>query len=80
LVIGFAAETGDVVGKARPKLRRKGCDWILANDVSIGTGTFGGDLNTIHMIQEAGTEHWPEMTKVRVADCLVEKICKYFEK
>jgi phosphopantothenoylcysteine decarboxylase/phosphopantothenate--cysteine ligase len=74
LVIGFAAETDDVVGNARRKLQRKRCDWILANDVSPGTGTFGGDRNTIHLVDASGIEAWPVMTKHEVAARLAERI------
>ncbi len=74
LVIGFAAETEDVVANARAKRRRKGCDWILANDVSPGTGTFGGDQNTIHLVDGDGVEDWPIMTKHEVAGRLAERI------
>jgi phosphopantothenoylcysteine decarboxylase/phosphopantothenate--cysteine ligase len=74
LVIGFAAETENVVANAKAKRQRKGCDWILANDVSPGTGTFGGDRNTIHLIDAAGVEDWPVMTKQEVAARLAERI------
>jgi phosphopantothenoylcysteine decarboxylase/phosphopantothenate--cysteine ligase len=74
LVIGFAAETDDVVENARLKLQRKRCDWILANDVSPGTGTFGGDRNTIHLVDRAGVEDWPVMTKRDVAAALAERV------
>ena len=74
LVIGFAAETENVVDNATSKRRRKGCDWILANDVSPGTGTFGGDRNTIHLVNEHGVEDWPVMTKHEVAARLAERI------
>ena len=74
LVIGFAAETDDVVGNARRKLQHKRCDWILANDVSPGTGTFGGDRNTIHLVDASGIEDWPVMTKHEVAARLAERI------
>ncbi|MGC2199702.1 MAG: bifunctional phosphopantothenoylcysteine decarboxylase/phosphopantothenate--cysteine ligase CoaBC [Stellaceae bacterium] len=74
LVIGFAAETEEVVENARRKLQRKGCDWILANDVSAGTGTFGGDHNTIHLVEAQGIEDWPVMTKSEVAARLAERI------
>jgi phosphopantothenoylcysteine decarboxylase/phosphopantothenate--cysteine ligase len=74
LVIGFAAETDNVVDNARLKRQRKRCDWILANDVSIGTGTFGGDHNTIHLVDEGGVEDWPVMTKGEVAARLVERV------
>ena len=59
LVVGFAAETEQVVEHAEEKLQQKGCDWILANDVSAGTGTFGGDANTIHLVAASGVEDWP---------------------
>src|SRR5579875_1564481 len=74
LVIGFAAETDDVVENARKKLTRKGCDWILANDVSPGTGTFGGDRNTVHLIDADHVEDWPAMTKREVAEQLADRI------
>ena len=74
LVIGFAAETDDVVENARRKRLRKRCDWILANDVSPGTGTFGGDRNTIHLVDADGVEDWPAMTKREVAARLAERI------
>jgi phosphopantothenoylcysteine decarboxylase/phosphopantothenate--cysteine ligase len=74
LVIGFAAETENVVANAIEKRRRKGCDWILANDVSPGTGTFGGDRNTIHLVDDEGVEDWPVLTKVEVAARLAERI------
>jgi phosphopantothenoylcysteine decarboxylase/phosphopantothenate--cysteine ligase len=74
LVIGFAAETTNVVANARDKRLRKGCDWILANDVSPGTGTFGGDRNTIHLVDDAGVEDWPVMTKHEVAARLADRI------
>ena len=74
LVVGFAAETENVVANAVAKRRRKGCDWILANDVSPGTGTFGGDRNTIHLVDAAGVEDWPVMTKHEVAARLAERI------
>jgi phosphopantothenoylcysteine decarboxylase / phosphopantothenate---cysteine ligase len=74
LVIGFAAETDDLVANARAKRARKGCDWILANDVSPGTGTFGGDRNKIHLVDAAGVEDWPVMTKREVAARLAERI------
>ena len=74
LVVGFAAETGDVIEKATPKRDAKGCDWIVANDVAPGTGTFGGDDNTVHLITAAGAESWPRMSKQAVADRLVERI------
>ena len=74
LVIGFAAETENVVDYARAKLARKGCDWILANDVSSETGTFGGDDNTIHLVTTGGVEDWPRMSKSDVAERLADRI------
>ena len=77
LVIGFAAETDDIVTNARAKRVRKRCDWILANDVSPGTGTFGGDQNTIHLVDGEGVEDWPVMTKHEVAARLAERIAQH---
>jgi phosphopantothenoylcysteine decarboxylase/phosphopantothenate--cysteine ligase len=74
LVVGFAAETENVVANARAKRKRKGCDWIVANDVSPGTGTFGGDRNTVHLVDGDTVEDWPAMTKREVADRLAERI------
>jgi phosphopantothenoylcysteine decarboxylase / phosphopantothenate---cysteine ligase len=74
LVIGFAAETENVVPNARDKRRRKGCDWILANDVSPATGTFGGDSNTIHLVDADTVEDWPAMSKTEVARRLADRI------
>jgi phosphopantothenoylcysteine decarboxylase / phosphopantothenate---cysteine ligase len=74
LVVGFAAETEKIVAHARAKLAKKGCDWILANDVSPGTGTFGGDENTIHLVDREGVEDWPVMTKREVAGRLADRI------
>jgi phosphopantothenoylcysteine decarboxylase / phosphopantothenate---cysteine ligase len=76
LVIGFAAETENVVDHARAKLDRKGCDWILANDVSPETGVMGGDINTIHLVTESGIEHWPPQSKSEVAAALINRIAK----
>ena len=74
LVVGFAAETENIVANARLKLAKKGCDWILANDVAPGTGTFGGDRNTIHLVDQDGVEDWPAMTKHEVAQRLADRI------
>jgi phosphopantothenoylcysteine decarboxylase/phosphopantothenate--cysteine ligase len=74
LVIGFAAETERVIDNARDKLDRKGCDWIIANDVSPATGIMGGDRNTVHLITRAGVESWPNETKQSVADMLIVRI------
>ena len=78
LVVGFAAETERVVDHARAKRARKGCDWIVANDVSPATGTFGGDDNTVHLIagDDSAPETWPRMTKQDVADALAQRIAE----
>jgi hypothetical protein len=78
LVIGFAAETEDLLANAATKLRRKGCDWIVANDVSPETGIMGGTRNRVHLVTAAGVEDWPEMSKIRVAEELVTRIADYF--
>ncbi len=74
LVIGFAAETENVVVNATAKLKSKGCDWILANDVSPATGTFGGERNTVHLVTSKGVEDWPTLAKEQVAVRLAERI------
>ena len=74
LVIGFAAETENIIANATAKRLKKGCDWILANDVSLGTDTFGGDRNTIHLVDADGVEDWPAMTKHEVAARLAARI------
>lgn len=76
LVIGFAAETDDVLAHATAKRLRKGCDWILANDVSPATGIMGGCENAVTLITENGAESWPRMSKDQVAARLAEKIAK----
>jgi phosphopantothenoylcysteine decarboxylase/phosphopantothenate--cysteine ligase len=77
LVVGFAAETEKVVEHAQLKRARKGCDWILANDVSPRSKTFGGDENTVSVIDSAGVEHWPRMSKEGVAERLANRIADY---
>jgi len=74
LVIGFAAETDHVIANAKAKLAKKGCDWILANDVSPETGIMGGDVNTINLITATGVESWPPQSKDDVARTLIERI------
>ena len=74
LVVGFAAETERVVEQATAKRKKKGCDWILANDVSPPSGTFGGDQNLIHKIDAKGVEDWPRMSKKGVAERLAAEI------
>jgi len=79
LVVGFAAETDDLIANAKAKLKKKGCDWILANDVSPATGIMGGDTNTIHLVSAAGVEDWLPQSKEDVARALVERLAKAFE-
>lgn len=78
LVVGFAAETEDLVANAIDKRKRKGCDWIVANDVSPATGTFGGERNTVHLISAAGVEDWPTLAKDDVAARLATRIARHF--
>ncbi|WP_336079640.1 bifunctional phosphopantothenoylcysteine decarboxylase/phosphopantothenate--cysteine ligase CoaBC [Thalassospira sp. CH_XMU1448-2] len=81
LVIGFAAETEKVTEHARAKRARKGCDWILANDVAPETGTFGGDQNEIFLISgdDARTdEHWSRQSKTGIAEALCARIIRHF--
>jgi phosphopantothenoylcysteine decarboxylase / phosphopantothenate---cysteine ligase len=73
LIIGFAAETENVLEHAKKKRKSKGCDWIVANDVSPETGIMGGNRNTVHIVTAAGVEDWPEMDKDKVAERLVER-------
>ena len=74
LVIGFAAETENIAANAKAKLAAKGCDWILANDVSPSTGIMGGDSNTILLVTAQGTEPWPPQSKEEVAAMLIARI------
>jgi phosphopantothenoylcysteine decarboxylase/phosphopantothenate--cysteine ligase len=74
LVVGFAAETDDVLANAIAKRARKGADWIIANDVS--GDVMGGDRNRVHLISETGTENWPEMTKTEVGARLAQRIAE----
>jgi len=74
LVVGFAAETENLVANAIDKRGRKGCDWIVANDVSPATGTFGGERNTVHLVSAKGVEAWPTLAKDEVAGRLAARI------
>jgi phosphopantothenoylcysteine decarboxylase/phosphopantothenate--cysteine ligase len=76
-VIGFAAETDEVMAHARSKRTRKGADWIVANDVS--GDVMGGDRNQVHLITAKGEESWPDMTKTEVAERLVRHIVQQFQ-
>ncbi len=81
LVVGFAAETGDLLDHARAKLAAKGCDWIVANLVGGDTGTFGGERNRVHLVMKQADgrlheEAWPEMTKAEVASRLADAVAQ----
>ena len=75
LVVGFAAETHDLEANAAAKLSRKGCDWIVANDVSVA-GTLGGDDNAVAIVSAGGVERWERMAKVEVAHRLARRIAE----
>ncbi|HEY6980372.1 bifunctional phosphopantothenoylcysteine decarboxylase/phosphopantothenate--cysteine ligase CoaBC [Reyranella sp.] len=77
LVVGFAAETENLVANAIDKRKRKGCDWIVANDVSPARGTFGGERNTVHLISAEGIEEWPTLAKDEVAVRLASRIADH---
>ncbi|MBP7002485.1 bifunctional phosphopantothenoylcysteine decarboxylase/phosphopantothenate--cysteine ligase CoaBC [Amaricoccus sp.] len=74
LVVGFAAETDDVLANASAKRLRKGCDWLVANDVSPATGIMGGTENAVTLITEAGAEAWPRLSKAETAERLADRI------
>ena len=76
LVIGFAAETNDVKENATAKRKRKGCDWVVANDVSPETGIMGGSENAVSLISDAGVEDWPRMSKDNVSRKLAQRIAE----
>ena len=76
LVVGFAAETQDVVENATAKRDRKGCDWIMANDVSPETGIMGGDENAVTVISDKGADSWPRMSKAQVAARIAAQIAE----
>jgi phosphopantothenoylcysteine synthetase/decarboxylase len=77
LLIGFAAETENVIENAQAKLMRKGCDWIIANDVS--GDVMGGGANTVHVVTSDGVESWDRMAKRDVAERLAERVLTDFE-
>jgi phosphopantothenoylcysteine decarboxylase/phosphopantothenate--cysteine ligase len=72
--VGFAAETDDVIANAQAKRIKKGCDWIVANDVSAESGVMGGDMNSVHLVTGSGVESWPPQGKDQVARALIERI------
>jgi phosphopantothenoylcysteine decarboxylase/phosphopantothenate--cysteine ligase len=80
LVVGFAAETDDVVANAEAKRVRKGCDWIVANDVRPETGIMGGADNTVTLVTESGAEAWPRASKTEVARRLAARIAEALER
>jgi phosphopantothenoylcysteine decarboxylase/phosphopantothenate--cysteine ligase len=77
LVIGFAAETQNVVENAKAKRKAKGTNWIVANDVSRATGVMGGDRNTVHLVTAEGVDSWPEFDKTQVAQRLVARAAEW---
>ncbi len=80
LVIGFAAETGNLTAEAAKKRKSKGADWIVANDVSPARGVFGGDGNTVHLVTADGTEDWPTLSKDEVARRLMQRAAEYLRR
>ena len=76
LVVGFAAETDDVLANATAKRERKGCDWIVANDVSPETGIMGGAENAVTLISDSGQDTWERMSKIEVSRKLSAKIAE----
>ncbi len=80
LVVGFAAETENLIANAKAKRAKKKCDWVVANDVSPGSGAFGGDSNTVHLVTAEGEESWPTLRKRAVAERLAERIATFISK
>jgi phosphopantothenoylcysteine decarboxylase / phosphopantothenate---cysteine ligase len=78
LVVGFAAETHTVAEQARAKRIRKKCDWIVANDVAPGSGVFGGDTTSLHLITPTDETTWSNVSKSEAADRLARKIADVF--
>ena len=74
VVVGFAAETENILTNAKAKLRKKGCDLIIANSVAEGTQTFGGEINQVEIVDADGVESWPAMSKAQVADGIVRRL------
>ena len=79
LVVGFAAETEDVVENAIDKRARKGCDWMLANNVSESKKIFGGEDNELHLVQAASVENWVRMSKVAAARTIADRVAAFFK-
>jgi phosphopantothenoylcysteine decarboxylase/phosphopantothenate--cysteine ligase len=80
LVVGFAAETDNVLDNAKKKRKSKGADWIVANDVSPATGIMGGDRNSVHIVSADGVESWPDLDKGDVARRLMDRVAAYLAK
>ena len=80
LVVGFAAETENLIENAQLKRAKKNCDWVVANDVSPGSDTFGGDSNTVHLVTAETVESWPTLRKRAVAERLAERIAAYVQR
>ena len=78
-MVGFAAETEDVVENAIDKRARKGCDWMLANDVSESKKIFGGEDNELHLVQAASVENWVRMSKVAAARTIADRVAAFFK-
>ena len=79
LLIGFAAETENVLDNAQAKRMRKNADWIVANDVSPDTETFAGDVNTVHLVTANSVEDWPRLSKAEVGERLADRIADALE-
>ena len=75
-MVGFAAETDDLAAHAAAKRARKGCDWIVANDVRPETGNMGGEANEVLLVTDAGAEPWPRLPKSEVAARLARRIAE----
>jgi len=80
LVVGFAAETDDVIKNAQEKLKKKGCDWVVANSVSEANPVFGADQNQVYFVTQADTEEWPMAGKDAVAQKLSQRVTEFFQK
>jgi phosphopantothenoylcysteine decarboxylase/phosphopantothenate--cysteine ligase len=79
LVIGFAAETENIIANGIKKRTNKGCDWLLANDISISSDTIGGDDNQVHLISRTAVDSWPMMSKQMIGKKLAQEIVQHFQ-
>ena len=80
LIVGFAAETSNVIDYARGKLDKKACDLIVANDVGGDSGVMGGDMNTVHIVSKDAVDSWPKLSKIEVAERLIALFATKFAK